>query len=165
VGGIRVALLAGDGGDVDDATVAPGQQARDDRLAAQEDAGQVDVDDLTHSSTVSSQARLVGPGDAGVVDQDVEAPERRLRLFRGGLDVGQAGHIDGDRVRRPLERAGRLAQGRFHPCPQADAGARGQQAFGDGQADAAGGAGDDGGLAGQSIDSSALLRCRSGNTS
>ena len=71
--GVRVAFLAGDRGDVDDAAGAGVDHDRDDGLAAEEYAGQVDVHDLLPLVDAQLPDRRGAAGDAGVVDQRVDA--------------------------------------------------------------------------------------------
>src|SRR5690606_8224282 len=98
VRGVRVALLAGDRGDVDDAAVAVGDQVRHHRPAAQEGAGQVDVDNAAPLLGAQLPDLGVVAGNAGIVDQDVDLAEGRQGRLHGGLDGVRGGDIDlGDR--------------------------------------------------------------------
>ena len=76
-GGVRIALLAGDRGDVDDAAVVLRDHQRHDGAAAQERPVEIDAHHLRPGLRRIFGDRHVGPGDAGVVDQDVDAAERR----------------------------------------------------------------------------------------
>jgi hypothetical protein len=73
------------GGDVDDGAALVAAHQRDRRLGTEGVAHQVDVEDLVPAR----RARLVNLfvfADAGIVDEDVEAPE----LLRGTVDEGEA---------------------------------------------------------------------------
>src|SRR5438477_1524691 len=73
------------GGDVNDGTALVAAHQRNRRLGTEDVAHQVDVEDLVPAR----RARLVDLlvfADAGVVDEDVEAPE----LLRGTVDEGEA---------------------------------------------------------------------------
>ena len=115
-GGVRIALLAGDRGDVDDAAVVLRDHQRHHGAAAQERPVEIDAHHLRPCLRRIFGDRHVGPGDAGVVDQDVDAAERRDRGVARALDVRQRRHIDGERldaavapqfVRGPLSQAPR----------------------------------------------------------
>src|SRR5205814_9308627 len=73
------------GGDVNDGAALVAAHQRNRRLGTEDVAHQVDVEDLVPAR----RARLVDLlifADAGVVDEDVEAPE----LLRGAVDEGEA---------------------------------------------------------------------------
>ena len=87
------------------------------------------------------------PGDAGIVDEDVERAQRRLGLARQGLDLGTFSEVAGQHGAVPAElgreRVERLAAG----AGDRHAGALRPERAGDGAAQAARGAGDEGGRA------------------
>ena len=92
----------GDRGDVDDASVLSLQHLAPGGLREQKCAGQVDVE---HLLPLVERHRLgaLAPGDASVVDEDVDLAERlhgrvHDRLHVGGL--GDVGHHAFDAVRR-----------------------------------------------------------------
>jgi 3-oxoacyl-[acyl-carrier protein] reductase len=109
--GGRVALLAGDRGDVDDPAVALLDHQRHDRAAAVEDRVEVDLDHLAPRVGRVLPQRMVGPGDAGIGDQDVDPAERRAGRPGGGLDRGEVGDVE--RLRLDPAAAGQLGAGRL----------------------------------------------------
>lgn len=82
-------------------------------------------------------AGQVGPGGAGVVDQDVEAAQDAERFGGQGLRAGLGAQVAGDECGLGLRRLGRRADG------DDDLGAAVEQSLGDGGADAARAAGGD----------------------
>ena len=88
---VRVAFLAGDRRDVDDPAVAARDHVRDDRAAGEEGAGQVDVDDPAPDVGIELPGRPVAAGDAGVVDEDVDASVARDR--RGAAACTEAASV------------------------------------------------------------------------
>ena len=86
-GHIRIAFLAGDRGDADDASVLAVAHVLDHGAAAVEHAGQIDRDDLLPVLVGLLPERRGAAGDAGVVHQDVDAAGARQHL--------------GDRLARP----------------------------------------------------------------
>src|SRR5213075_2418443 len=85
---LQVAAACDDGtygGDVDDAATLVAAHQRNRRLGTEDVAHQVDVEDLVPAR----RARLVDLlvfADAGIVDEDVKAPE----ILRGTVDKGEA---------------------------------------------------------------------------
>ena len=92
--GVRVAFLAGDRGDVDDAAVFLLQHRGHHRLAADEGTVEIDAQHLAPFLEVGFPHRLVDAGDAGIVDEDVDLAERLQRLVAGLLDGGEIGNVD-----------------------------------------------------------------------
>ena len=137
----RVALLAGDGGDVDDAPVLPGQHQLHRGPADEEDTGQVAGDHLLPVGVAQLPDRVRPPGDARVVDDHVEPVGPGVRRADGAVDVRRHGHVGHEAPRGDAQPLG-------HPLHldvavhQRHARALGEQALGDGQADAARRAGD-----------------------
>ena len=93
---VRVAFLAGDRSDVDDAAVARLHHVRRDRAAAQELAGEVDAQHALPFLDRVVDRRRVHAGDAGVVDQHVDLAE----LPRGPCRPRRVGNVD---LRRAVE--------------------------------------------------------------
>src|SRR5439155_524678 len=92
----RIAFLAGDGGDVDDASGALPEHDPDGSPAAQEDAREVDVD---HAPPVLVGQLPDGKGaarDAGVVHEDVEPAPLLGDAAHRGIDLRRLGHVGGD---------------------------------------------------------------------
>ncbi len=117
-----------------------------------EDAAQVDVDDgVELGDRHLLQARV--PGDAGVVDQGVDAAEAGQRAGDHRIDLRAVGHVDDDAdAGGTAHRDGAdLRHGGVDVVQVAhdDAGAFARELQGGGQADALGGAGDDGDLVGE----------------
>ena len=86
---VRIALLAGDRGDVDDAAVVLRDHQRHDGAAAIELAVEIDAHHLVPGADRILPGRHVRPGDAGVVDQDVDAAERLHGGVARGFDLGE----------------------------------------------------------------------------
>lgn len=78
--------------DVDDPAPLALEHVAPRGLGAKKCPRQIDVDDLLPLFE-RHVFRLGGPRDAGVVDQDVDFPERRDRLVNQGLDVGGPGDV------------------------------------------------------------------------
>ena len=153
-GGVGVAFLAGDRGDIGDAAVVPLDHAGDDRLAAIERAGEVDADHLVPLLGRVLPGLGDRPGDAGVVDEDVDLAEGVKRLVAGALDGGIVGDVDG-RPRSPCPgSAVPSPSSRRAPCRgprwRRSAPPR-EQTLDHGAADALGAAGHDGGTAGEIV--------------
>src|SRR3712207_6001933 len=148
----RHAALAHDpveAGDVDDVPVAGGDQVRQERLGAVEDAEQVDRQDPVVLRPVGVEHRTAA-GDTGVVvdlvdDAEVLRHRGRVRLDgRAVADVEPGGvHL---RAQRPGP-VGGLAQAQLVDVGQRQARAALGQLEGQLPADAGAGAGDDGDLA------------------
>ena len=94
VRGVRVAFLAGDRRDVDDAAVTLLDHLRHDRAAGQERPDEVDLDDAPPDFGVEFPGHAVAAGDAGVVDEDVDAAVRIDGRFRRRGDVGLDAQLD-----------------------------------------------------------------------
>ena len=82
-------------------------------------------------------------GDAGIVDEDVEALHGGFRGRDQRLDRVLVGEVGLDHVDALAERSGELVEGGPARAGQRHRGAPGVQRAGDGAADAAGGAGDE----------------------
>jgi len=109
-----------------------------------ERAGEVDVDDAAPFVELVFVERCVLAGDAGRVDEDVDAAEVALD-GGGGLCHGLVvGDVDGDARNAGAELRFSLGEQSLVHVPQADFGARLQQAVGDGKADPLRTAGDHG---------------------
>ena len=94
VGLAEVADAADDAGDVDDPSPVAGRHPLDEMLGDVEDAGQVGVDDRVPHLPVHLAERPI-PGDAGVVDQDVDAVEVVAEAGAHGLDLAAHPHVEG----------------------------------------------------------------------
>ena len=85
-------LQSGDRRDVDDPPPPPPQHLAARRLREQKCTGQIDIN---HPLPLLER-HVLGrrcPGDAGVVDENVDLAERRHRAIHYGLDVGRPGHV------------------------------------------------------------------------
>ena len=125
-------------------------------LHAQKNAAHVDRHD-----PVERLERMIDDGSdralpAGIVHEDVDAAPAAARRLDVALDVGRIADV-GLRDMRPVVAACRLARAGLVEIDREHVGAGLQQRVADGPADAAGGAGDDGGAAGQ-IDPHARAR-------
>ena len=149
--GVRVAFLAGNRRDVDDAAVVLPDHVRHDGAAAQKDAGQIDVEHLLPGVDRILPDLLLRPGDAGICDEDVDAAERLDRGARGGFDGGRTRMSTTASVRRvhPSKLASDRLDERAIAIPERHDGARGEQALGNGSADALPATGHDGAPAAQ----------------
>src|SRR6478609_3276424 len=94
---VRIAFLAGDRGDVDDAAVILLDHARYDCLATNEGTVEIDAQHLAPLVEVGLPYRLVDAGDAGIVDQNVDLAERFQRGVAGLLHRGEIGYVDLER--------------------------------------------------------------------
>ena len=92
--GVRIAFLAGDRRDVDDAAIALLDHRRHDRFAAEERAVEVDAQHLAPFFVVRVPHRFVDACDAGIVDEDVDLSERLERDVARVFDGGQIRHVD-----------------------------------------------------------------------
>ena len=114
----------GERGGVDDVPAALLLEQRRERAAAADDAEQVDVDDpvpLVHRRDVDASAR----GDAGVVDEQVEATPRLAHVGERRGPCVVAAHVERDVCRRLGQRVGPvgLQVGREHVVTAGDQGA------------------------------------------
>src|SRR6185436_2725124 len=80
-----------DGGDVDDGATLVAAHQRNGRLGTEDVAHQVDAEDLVPARRARLIDLLVFP-DAGIVDEDVEAPEPLRRI----VDEAEAGGLGTD---------------------------------------------------------------------
>ena len=129
---VRVAFLAGDRGDVDDAAVLRLHHVRRDGAAAEELAGEVDAQHALPFLDRVVDGRHVLAGDAGVVDQHVDLAELCERaLDRASTDAGSETSTRGEPSRSQIATLAPEACRRFD----------------DGGADALHAAGDDRGAA------------------
>src|ERR1700730_3066602 len=78
---IRIAFLAGDGGDVDDAAVILFDHRGHDRLATDERPVEIDAQHLAPFLEVGLPHRLVDAGDAGIVDENVDLGAVSYKTF------------------------------------------------------------------------------------
>ena len=135
-----VCRAAGDGADVDDDPVTAGLERRQQGFGDLQGANHVDLEHLPPVLDGGVLDGLEAVGAAGVVDEDVEPGPHLVGEPR---DVGRVGHVAGHRPAADLRRQGLDPVG---PAGRADHGEpRGGQQAGGGLADAAAGAGDDGG--------------------
>ena len=81
-GQVRVAFLAGDRRDVDDAAVIAGLHRGDHHLVDVEGAVEIDLDDPAPFVGIIVLEGGIGAGDAGRVDQDVDTGRRSFRSPR-----------------------------------------------------------------------------------
>ena len=146
---VGLALVAGqshDAGDVDDPPGPALHHSLDHGPGRVEGALQVGVEHRV-PVVVGQPEQDVVPGEPGVVDQDVDRAQRRLGGRDRGLDLGRR-----RRRRRPTPVArspSSPATARARSASRPDdrhLGARAVERAGDGEADAAGAAGDEGGL-------------------
>src|SRR3974390_3346985 len=128
---VRIAFLAGDGGDVDDAAIVLFDHDRHDRLAAYEGAIEIDAQHLAPFVEVGFPHRLVDAGNAGIVDENINPAESFQRFVAGFFHRGEVGNIDlegadagADFLRGPLGEW-------LVVIPDRDLGAGGDKAFGD----------------------------------
>src|SRR5436309_2910063 len=86
----------------------------------------------------------VRPGNAGIVDEDVDASERRHGLVARRLDLGEAGYVDGEGSDEPacLELGRRCLRKLAIAVPDRDGGPGVQQALRNRASDSLGTAGD-----------------------
>src|SRR6266540_171331 len=138
-----IALLARDGGDINDAASPLPQHDLDGRAAAEEDAGEVHGDHAGPVLVAELPDREGAPGDPRIIDQDVEPSPGLGDALHGGVHLGGSSHVggDGDGAAAHLLRGGLGGLGL--DVEHRDASAVGAEPAGDGQADAAGGAGDE----------------------
>ena len=110
-----------------------GAHLGDDRATAVEDAHQIHVDDAAPLVDRIFPQRMVGAGDAGVADQDVDATELAHSGCCRALDLGRVGDVDGDGVHASLgtERTRRRLEEVGVQVPQGDGCARREKALGD----------------------------------
>ena len=144
---VGVAFLAGDGGDVDDATIALGDHGGRDRLAADEGSVEIDAQHLAPFLEVGFPHRLVDAGDPGIVDEDVDLAERFQRGVPGLFDCGQIRHVDLDCDDAGADFLGRLLCEGLVMIPDRDLGAGTDKTFCDGAPESLRAAGDHGAAA------------------
>ncbi len=143
VRGVRIALLAGDRGDVHDAPVFLLEHRRHDRLADDEGAVEVDAQNFPPFLEIGLPDRLVDAGDAGIVDEDVDLAERRQRRIARLFNGGGVGDVDLEDSGLAADRLHRFLGQRGVKVPDRNLGAGGGEALGDGAAKALRAAGDD----------------------
>ncbi len=105
-----------DRGHVDDPAPPARQHLAQGALAAEEDAGEIDVDDAPPHGLVRLVDIEIAVEDAGVIDHHLERPERRHRALHGAIELGSSSHVgaERDRARSVLgDELGRLARGRL----------------------------------------------------
>ncbi len=137
--------------------------ARDDGLRAEEDALYVDLVDAVE---IGLGGGLDGAdvGDAGVVDQDIDAAGGIGDALDGGLDRCGIGDVAAEGFGGPRTGVaggryglGGVRRGGFIEIESEDARALGGEGVGDRAADAGAGAGDDGGLSVEAIHGSGMV--------
>src|SRR5882724_78673 len=131
-----VALLAGDGDDVDDPPALPGSHQLHRRAADEEHAGEIDGDDLLPVLVGQLPRRKRAARDAGVVDDDVEPALPVVRGGYGAVHVRRARDVGHDRPRLGAETLGGALHGRGVTVEHHHAGTVGEQALADREADA-----------------------------
>ena len=146
VGLAGVADEAADGGDVDDATVAGFHHGADDGAGKEEGGAEVGVEDALPVFVAHAQEECVA-GDAGVVDENVDF----LKFLEDGFGEGLGGFGVGDVAGEGVGLSTGGAAGFDSGCEAfRRAGHEGQggavlgEEFGNGEADSAAGAGDEG---------------------
>src|SRR5216684_521397 len=144
---VGVAFLASDRGDVDDAAVVPFHHVRHDRLAADEGPVEIDAQDLAPFLEVGFPYRLVDPGDAGVVDENVDLAESLERGVARLFDRGEIRHVDLERGDAGADFLCGLLGERLVMIPDRNLGAGGDKTLGDGAPKPLRAAGDDGAAA------------------
>ena len=112
-------------------------------------AGQVHIQDVLPVGQRRALDARVDRVDAGVVDEDVDRAEARQGGVAQGQHVRLLGHVGHDRQHVRADCGGGGLQGGFGAAAQDELGAVAVQALGDGPAQAAAAAGDDGDMAGQ----------------
>src|SRR5215813_10452439 len=133
----RIAFLAGDGGDVDDAPAPLLQHHADGRSAAVEDAREIHVDDPAPVLVGQLPNGKGAAGDPRVVHEDVEATEGRVHLTYRRLHLARHRHIGGEGERGGTDALGRLLRHGRVEVQHGDASAVRGQTGSDGVADAA----------------------------
>ena len=145
--GVRIALLAGDRGDVDDAPVAALLHARHHRAAGEERTGQVHVHHGTPFVERILRDRRVDAADRRAVDQDIDRADAALGLGKRARDGVRVADIGRDQSCARSLGLAPLLEARAVPHGDARAGLR--HALHDCQANAARAAGDNGDFAGE----------------
>src|SRR6266851_8771477 len=145
--GVGIAFLASDRGDVDDAAVVPFHHVMHDRLAADEGSVEIDAQDLAPFLEVGFPYRLVDPGDAGVVDENVDLAEGLERGVARLFDRGEIRHVDLERGDAGADFLCGLLGERLVMIPDRNLGAGGDKTLGDGAPKPLRAAGDDGAAA------------------
>src|SRR5205814_2123464 len=143
----RVPFLAGDRGDVDDPAAPLGEHDADGGARDEEDGREIDREHAVPLLVADLPGELRAAGDPGVVHRDVESAPALVDGPDGALHVGGEGHVGGEPQGPLAERLRRGLDGPAVEVHEGDAGALLHEARGDGEADAAGGAGDERGLA------------------
>src|SRR5918993_5846115 len=92
--GIRITLLAGDGGHIDDSAVAACKHRRHHCAVAIEQPVQVHIDHLTPGINGIFRDRGVRPRNTGARYEDVDAAENRESFIARPLDSLRVGDID-----------------------------------------------------------------------
>ncbi|MFM1944052.1 MAG: hypothetical protein RI897_3034 [Verrucomicrobiota bacterium] len=143
-----VAHEADDGGDIDDTAGALADEFPDEGAGAEEAAFEVGIDDRVPVFVAHAHEEAVA-GDAGVIDEDIDAAPFLEDGFGGLLDVGCVGDVGGDGEAASAG-FGDFLGGFFGVGGSAgdagDVGTFGGEFEGDGLADASAGSGYDGDL-------------------
>src|SRR6218665_909805 len=142
-GGVWIAFLASDRGNVDDTAVVAGQHVRNDRAVAMEQPVQVHVDHLSPLLDRIRCQRHSRARDSGAGDQHVDAAaQMSCRCLGRSLARGPVGHVDPDARGAGAELARGPVERFLADVPEAHGPAFSDKAFGKRQADAGSPAGD-----------------------
>src|SRR3984957_8723686 len=145
--GVRIAFLAGDGRNVHDAPVVLLDHHGRNRLAADEGAVEVDAQHLAPLLEVGLPDRLVDPGDAGIVDENLDLAEGFQGFFARFLNGGEVGYVNLDGGDARADFLGRLLGQWLVVIPDRDLGAGGDKALGERAPETLRSAGNDGAAA------------------
>src|ERR1700733_5785069 len=140
---VGIALLAGNGSNIHDASVVLLDHHGCDGLAADEGAVEVDAQHLAPFIEVGLPDRLVDAGDAGIVDENVDLPEGFQRFLARFLNGGEVGYVNLDGGDARADFLGRLLGQWLIVIPDRDLGARSKKALGDRAPETLGTAGND----------------------
>ncbi|CAA9467672.1 MAG: hypothetical protein AVDCRST_MAG38-871 [uncultured Solirubrobacteraceae bacterium] len=142
------ARAPGRGGDVDDVAASSRAHAPDPLASAVDHGMEVELE-LADGGVVVLGLERAQRHDAGVVDQHVDRPQRRLDVVEGGGERRSVADVEGQRARR-LADLGRHRGGRIAvEVEDRHRGALEREVARQGGADAAAGAGDHGDLTGE----------------
>src|SRR5262249_39178816 len=94
---VRIAFLAGDGCNIDDAPVVLCNHRRSYGATAVKRAVEIDGQNVLPGLERIVPGFRVWPRDAGIVDQDIDMAERLDAFIAPTLDIGIVGHVDCER--------------------------------------------------------------------